>query len=82
MAQSGSALAWGASGRRFESCLPDLWYLTDGVDLYEVIDNRRVQNYGRTGGFLGVTLVRNCLTDDVFVMGEFHRLLCTDVHGA
>lgn len=72
-------LAWGASDRRFESCLPDLWYLTDGVHLYEIIRDHRVTNYGLTGGLLGDTLVQDCFTDEVRAMPELERRICRDV---
>ena len=42
MAQSGSALGWGPSGRRFKSCLPDIAQIPQsaGILLFRLVEGR------------------------------------------
>jgi hypothetical protein len=53
-------------------------YLTDGIHLYEVIDE--VQNFGRLGGMF--LCVRDCLTERCRQMGQLERALCSIVGSA
>ena len=38
-------------------------YLTDGMHLYEVVDRRTVENFGRTRGHIGYTIIRDCVSE-------------------
>lgn len=48
-------------------------YITDGVDMYEVVYERDDQNYGRLGGELHVFVVRHVNTGVGRRMGEIER---------
>ena len=53
-------------------------YLTDGIHLYEVIDE--VQNFGRLGGMF--LWVQDCLTGRNRQMGQLEQALCSIVGSA
>jgi len=53
-------------------------YLTDGIHLYEVIDE--VQNFGRLGGMF--LWVQDCLTGRYRQMGQLEQALCSIVGSA
>jgi hypothetical protein len=55
-----------------------LIYLTDGIHLYEVIDE--VQNFGRLGGLF--LCVQDCLTGRSRQMGQLEQALCRIVRNA
>jgi hypothetical protein len=54
-------------------------YLSDGVNLYEVVYERDERNYGRAGGSLHVLVVRDVQTDVARRMGSLERALCEPV---
>lgn len=37
-------------------------YLTDGKHLYEIAAERTVQNFGRLGGTISYTILRDCVS--------------------
>jgi len=39
-----------------------LGYLTDGRNLYEIASQRTVTNYGRAGGTISYTVLRDCVS--------------------
>lgn len=47
-------------------------YLTDGINLYEIAARRTVRNYGRTGGHIRYTVLRDCITEDTATVDELH----------
>ena len=53
-------------------------YLTDGVRLYEVADQRTVQNYGLRRGTISYTIIRDCVSGDVARIDELHLAALTE----
>jgi hypothetical protein len=45
VAQPGSVLAWGARGRKFESCHPDIYYKKPVRAFYVFNLSRKIQGY-------------------------------------
>ena len=45
-------------------------YLTDGVHLYEIADQRTVQNFGLRRGTISYTLIREVVSEAVARMGS------------
>jgi hypothetical protein len=54
-------------------------YLTDGVRLYEVADQRTVQNYGLRRGTISYTIIRDCVSGDVARLDDLHLAALTEV---
>lgn len=38
-------------------------YLTDGTHLYEIAEQRAVENFGRTRGLIRYVTIRDCVTE-------------------
>jgi hypothetical protein len=38
-------------------------YLTDGTHLYEIAEQRTVENFGRTRGLIRYVTIRDCVTE-------------------
>lgn len=71
----GQALACAARGRTAAV----VTYLTDGRNLYEVVLEEAVRNYGRLGGWLRHTIIRDCLTEEVERVGELRLMTLRSV---
>ena len=54
-------------------------YLTDGLHLYEVAAQRTVQNYGRRGGTISYTILRDCVSEVVASVDDLHLAALTEV---
>jgi hypothetical protein len=54
-------------------------YVTDGIHLYEIADQRTVQNFGRLGGTIRYVLIRDCVTEAVARMGELDLAALSEV---
>jgi hypothetical protein len=59
--------------------IQEVEYLTDGLNLYEVVAEGRVRNFGRAGGVLGYLLVRDCVTELQRRIGALELALCDPV---
>ena len=55
-------------------------YLTDGVHLYEIADQRTVQNYGLRRGTISYTIIRDCVSDAVARVDDLHLAALSEVH--
>jgi hypothetical protein len=54
-------------------------YLTDGVHLYEIADQRTVQNYGLRRGTISYTIIRDCISDAVARVDDLHLAALSEV---
>jgi hypothetical protein len=54
-------------------------YLTDGVHLYEIADQRSVQNYGLRRGTISYTIIRECVSDAVARVDDLHLAALSEV---
>ena len=54
-------------------------YLTDGVHLYEIADQRTVQNYGLRRGTISYVIIRECISEAVARIDELHLAALTEV---
>jgi hypothetical protein len=54
-------------------------YLTDGVHLYEIADQRIVQNYGLRRGTIGYTIIRDCVSEAVARIDDLHLAALSEV---
>ncbi len=57
-------------------------YLTDGIHLYEIADQRTVRNYGLRRGHISYTILRDCVTEAVASMGELDLAALSEVRVA
>jgi hypothetical protein len=54
-------------------------YLTDGLHLYEIADQRTVQNFGLLRGSISYTIIRDCVTEAVAKVGDLELLALSEV---
>lgn len=54
-------------------------YLTDGTHLYEIADQRTVQNYGLRRGTISYTIIRDCVTEAVARVDDLHLAALSEV---
>ncbi len=54
-------------------------YLTDGVHLYEIADQRTVENYGLRRGTISYTIIRDCVSEAVATIDELHLAALSEV---
>jgi hypothetical protein len=54
-------------------------YLTDGVHLYEIVDQRTVQNYGLRRGTISYVIIRDCVSEAVARIDDLHLAALTEV---
>ena len=54
-------------------------YLTDGIHLYEIAEQRTVQNYGRLQGTIRYLIIRDCVTEAVARIGELDLAALSEV---
>jgi hypothetical protein len=54
-------------------------YLTDGVHLYEIADQRTVQNYGLRRGTISYTIIRDCVSEAVAAVDELYLAALSEV---
>ena len=54
-------------------------YLTDGFHLYEIADQRTVQNFGLLRGSISYTIIRDCVTEAVAKIGDLELLALSEV---
>ena len=54
-------------------------YLTDGVHLYEIADQRTVQNFGLLRGSISYTIIRDCVSEAVAKIGDLDLAALSEV---
>jgi hypothetical protein len=54
-------------------------YLTDGVHLYEIADQRTVQNFGLRRGTISYTIIRECVSEAVAMIDDLHLAALSEV---
>jgi hypothetical protein len=54
-------------------------YLTDGINLYEVIARRTVQNYGLSRGVIRYTVLRDCISEATATLDELNLAALSEV---
>ena len=54
-------------------------YLTDGVNLYEIADQRTVQNYGLRRGTISYTIIRDCVSEAMARIDDLHLAALSEV---
>lgn len=54
-------------------------YLTDGVHLYEIADQRTVQNFGLRRGTISYTLIREVVSEAVARIDDLHLAALSEV---
>jgi hypothetical protein len=54
-------------------------YLTDGVHLYEIADQRIVQNYGLRRGTISYTIIRDVVSEAIARIDDLHLLALSEV---
>lgn len=54
-------------------------YLTDGTHLYEIVDQRTVQNYGLRRGTISYTIIREVVSEAVARVDDLHLLALSEV---
>lgn len=54
-------------------------YLTDGRHLYEIAEQRTVQNYGLRRGTIRYTIIRDCTSERVATMSELDLAALSEV---
>lgn len=54
-------------------------YLTDGTHLYEIADQRTVENYGLRRGVIRYTILRDCVSEAVARMTELDLAALSEV---
>jgi hypothetical protein len=54
-------------------------YLTDGVNLYEIADQRTVQNFGLRRGTISYTIIRDVVSEAVAKIDDLHLAALTEV---
>ncbi|HKO27961.1 MAG TPA: hypothetical protein VJU80_10925 [Solirubrobacteraceae bacterium] len=55
-------------------------YLTDGVHLYEIADQRTVQNFGLRRGTISYTVIREVVSEAVARIDDLHLAALSEVH--
>lgn len=56
-------------------------YLTDGRHLYEIAEQRTVENYGLRRGTIRYTILRDCISEAVAKMSELDLAALSEVAG-
>ena len=54
-------------------------YLTDGIHLYEIADQRTVQNFGLTRGVIRYVIIRDCVSEATATIDELQLAALSDV---
>ncbi len=54
-------------------------YLTDGIHLYEIADQRTVENYGLLRGAIRYVILRDCASEAVARMSEVDLAALSEV---
>ena len=54
-------------------------YLTDGIHLYEIAEERTVQNYGLTRGTIRYVIIRDCVSEAIAAIDELELAALSDV---
>ena len=54
-------------------------YLTDGVHLYEIAEQRTVENFGLLRGTIRYVILRDCVTEAVAKMNELDLVALSEV---
>jgi hypothetical protein len=54
-------------------------YFTDGVHLYEVVNDRVVENYGLAGGQIRTVILRDTVSEATGVLGDLELATLTQV---
>jgi hypothetical protein len=54
-------------------------YLTDGTHLYEIADQRTVQNFGLRRGTISYVIIRDCVSEAVATIDDLHLAALTEV---
>jgi hypothetical protein len=54
-------------------------YLTDGVRLYEIADQRTVQNFGLRRGTITYTIIRDCVSEVMARIDDLHLAALSEV---
>lgn len=54
-------------------------YLTDGVHLYEIADQRTVENYGLRRGTISYTIIRDCVSEAVAAVDDLQLAALSEV---
>lgn len=54
-------------------------YLTDGQKLYEVVGQQADKNFGRTGGFIRSTIIRDCVSEEVGSVDDLRLMTFSEV---
>jgi hypothetical protein len=54
-------------------------YLTDGTRLYEIADQRTVQNFGLTRGVIRYVIIRDCVSEETATIDELHLAALSQV---
>ncbi len=54
-------------------------YLTDGIHLYEIADQRTVENYGLLRGAIRYVILRDCVSEAVARMNELDLAALSEV---
>lgn len=54
-------------------------YLTDGIHLYEIADQRTVENFGLRRGTIRYVILRDCVSEAVAKMNELDLAALSEV---
>jgi hypothetical protein len=54
-------------------------YLTDGVNLYEIADQRTVQNFGLRRGTISYTIIRDVVSEAMARIDDLHLAALSEV---
>jgi hypothetical protein len=54
-------------------------YLTDGIHLYEIADQRTVQNYGLRRGTISYTIIRDVVSEAVARVDDLNLAALSEV---
>lgn len=54
-------------------------YLTDGTHLYEIADQRTVQNFGLTRGVIRYLIIRDCVSEATATIDELQLTALSEV---
>ncbi|MGN6867390.1 MAG: hypothetical protein ACTHMY_03185 [Solirubrobacteraceae bacterium] len=54
-------------------------YLTDGVHLYEIADQRTVQNFGLRRGTISYTILREVVSETIARVDDLHLAALSEV---
>jgi hypothetical protein len=54
-------------------------YLTDGIHLYEIADQRTVENYGLLRGTIRYVILRDCVSEAIAKVNELELVALSEV---